>query len=425
MGWGVGIVRSTSPIFGTYMNSTAERIAEAVPTLREAAPPREQYGRTGMLVRLGAYAFAAALVVAGSLMDWGQDDVYAVCSVAGSSYLILMLWSGVLAIRALKHAERAIWPILIAMCFLLDLSIFLTITWIVPYGTWAVVHSLPPVRLSIDVMYWLALPVLVPFALGVTLAGVPLAFWIVRRFESRAKEPWPRAKRWKAGTRVMVLVTLLAGLTVLPVPLFVFCAIAPQSANSIYYSTGGWRFERKNSWRHHFAQSMPQWVKDAGGKSLELLDPLTKDVDLLVTGRRLILADFVSVSELKAALTHTDPTIVVAAFAGLKRSPGNFETHIANCIIAGTVIPMDVHEEFLIKSDRELVVKTLSNLPNASRAFYETNLAFAILYSRRDEAEFRSLLHEAKNGQDENRKKFAQGVITSIDAFEKKRKRRR
>ena len=219
-----------------------------------------QLSRDALLIHGLALVFAGAAV--GSAFWKGVDGEFLpAVAVGGSATFVLVVWSVILAVRALKRGARALRPVVVlGLCALEAVAVCLPLLGLAPNSS---------------LIFALGLPVFVPVFVLASLVGVPVAWWRVKRAEkvkrdastragtpvpptpvgrpvpqhdarsgttvvftmdgrpvllTRARTPVPPTRagtavppRWKSGVVWYLAVTALVAAILLPCPLFLFC----------------------------------------------------------------------------------------------------------------------------------------------------------------------------------------------------------
>ncbi|HEY3319415.1 MAG TPA: hypothetical protein VGP72_02925 [Planctomycetota bacterium] len=222
-------------------------------------------------------------------------------------FVVMAVWSVVLAARATQSGEFVGLPMVICLAALWEFSVPWVWFWY-QFGLW----EKDPVS---EWITWLGLPVFAPFvAFASTIAG-PVALWRVRRANGRLV--W-RGVLWYAG--IFAALTVL----VLPWPLFYFLASARLFCS---------REEVSSNWNRRWGDSvkerMPNLVRDAVEEWSESSSAQPNTASLLLAVGH--------VSEQRLLDRIGDPSRGVYAFEGLIRKNRSRATECAWQIGLGKV----------------------------------------------------------------------------------------
>jgi hypothetical protein len=322
------------------------------------AHANQHHGKTGFLIRLGAYGFLFATIAASFFVDWKQDDAFAITAVGGTAYLVLAAWSLLLSARALRKAERAIWPVSVILFTLVDISTFLVVSGLWPYRQWNIVKAHSGLQWLLDGAYLLMLPVIVPFLTLVLLIAVPAALLIIRRSERKNRDAWTRPRRWRWGVRIACILALPMGLVLLPPALFLFCATAPT-------------FYLRSSYQPALAASMPQVVKDSCDSIVDLFWS-AKPGETLIGMRYAILAEHASEERLLHYTRGTDGQLSEFAWQGLiRRFRSGCCDHVADILVnTNGAVPTNAAYFFVQTAKTDQIIDVLGRTsagPGAGR----------------------------------------------------------
>lgn len=170
------------------------------------------------------------------------EEAAPIIAVGGAAACVLIVWSCVMSVRALKSHERPGWPCAVLVMALFEaagLSIFhaqlLSNKWVLGWG----------------------MPVFLPaFAIAALIAGC-FSWWRTNRAEKRSAAAggpaWLLARRIKYGLRLFIPVAALIFMCIVPVPLFLF---------SVSQLTHG----NNRAWNKWVVDQTPVFVADAGAE---------------------------------------------------------------------------------------------------------------------------------------------------------------
>ncbi len=202
-------------------------------------------GRSAALVHAGSLLIAFFTTLASWLMDPREETVHAIVGVGFAAFLCGLLWSGLLAVRALCKGQS----IRLSVAILALLTLEFTAPWL---AAWTYMFNQRCGRVY-ESAYWLGFFVFVPLPLA-TVVGVLLARWRVRREDVRRDRAGlpvrAPAVRWKQG-----LAWYGAAIVLLAVPLM------PMGA----YLHGAWMRLWTPTWDVRFvlADATPECYRDA------------------------------------------------------------------------------------------------------------------------------------------------------------------
>ncbi len=203
------------------------------------------HGRSAALVHAGSLSIALLTILASWLMDPQEETVHAIVGVGFAALLCGLLWSGLLAVRALCKGQS----IRLSVAILALLTLEFTAPWL---AAWTYMFNQRGGRVY-ESAYWLGFFVFVPLPLA-TVVGVLLARWRVRREDVRRDRAGlpvrAPAVRWKQG-----LAWYGAAIVLLAVPLM------PMGA----YLHGAWMRLWTPTWdvRFVWAAATPECYRDA------------------------------------------------------------------------------------------------------------------------------------------------------------------
>jgi len=229
----------------------------------DAAPLRgSQCARDALLIQGLAILFAAATASL-AVFFGGYSQFQVLLGVGLAATVALACWSAVLAVRAVRGTDAPAWPALIVALVLVEASgaaimFFTRAAEAIGSGCfwdWAFTHGLV---------------VLVPILLLAGLLAVPVAWWRVRRAEKRAaasgvrmRGPLRRAVLWYVAAAALLVATLL------PCPLFVFCAHAYCGyVNGPEWLVEDWRSNRR--WYGWVVEHTPVPIGELSARLLSL-----------------------------------------------------------------------------------------------------------------------------------------------------------
>ena len=136
-------------------------------------------------------------------------DVLPFLGVLAAMAVVLILWSCVLAARAIRAGEPLDAPVAALAMTLVEASVL------------SILHYNPGANRWIE--QW-GLPVFVPVSTIAILCALALAWWRTRKAEAAAGPAWTRERRVKYGLFWFLPAFTLLMCVCLPVPLFLFCA---------------------------------------------------------------------------------------------------------------------------------------------------------------------------------------------------------
>jgi hypothetical protein len=191
-------------------------------------------GRSAALVHGVALVFlAGGLLVWWLFQNW-SDECLTSLGVGSVAYFCMALWSVVLAVRALRNAERAAWPVLVVFAALTEFAAFWVLCSVLYVGDGFGGSRYGLLPLLDKGLEWYV-PVWAPFLWLTVLTVAPLARWRVRRAEQKdlrkGRPPWSRRRRWLLGLAGYAAYSALLALIVLPVPVVLYTGlVAGRSA---------------------------------------------------------------------------------------------------------------------------------------------------------------------------------------------------
>lgn len=191
--------------------------------------------RNSIILQGGALVLAAIAAVLNYYSGNGSN--YLFCIQISCAALVVAVWSGGLAMRAIELGEGSRWTWAVFICAVLEVNLFLFCLYAAEWRE----GELPRV---LHILVVSALPVLIPV---MTLAGC--GTWAAYAlFKRRLHERYSDAAR----ARLIAAAFTLNLIVLLPVPMFLYCAIPPHHG------------KYNGDWRDTVAEGMPNFVRDRG-----------------------------------------------------------------------------------------------------------------------------------------------------------------
>ncbi len=270
-------------------------------TTPNPSPPRvNRLGRSAWLIMGVAFAMSASMIVPAVLFgdkfkNGDGPTVVVVGAVAGG---VLILWSVVLAIRALFAGERSLLPILLVN--------FATL---LPAAGGCYGWYLLPSAADRDSIFEIAILccALIPFLSFACITGtvaIKILLSIVERRRVRHGLPlWSRRRRWRNALALWSVYALLLGFVSIPVATFLVSA-------RIWSDHGSIDFEHGSSFRIAVLKESPKLIRDIS-ESILYASNSRKSLAILLSN------DLVSLAKLETRVHDTDLEISRCALDGL------------------------------------------------------------------------------------------------------------
>ena len=290
------------------------------------SPPRvNRLGRSAWLIMGVAFAMSASMIAPAILfgdkfINGDGPTVVVVGVVAGG---VLILWSVVLAVRALFASERSLLPILLVN--------FATL---LPAACGCYGWYLLPGVADRDSVFEIAILccVLIPFLSFACITGtiaIKILFSFVERRRFRSGLPlWSRRQRWRNALSLWSVYTLLLGLVTIPVATFSVSA-------HLWSDHSGIDFDHGSRLRIAVLKESPNLIRDISESILYALNS-RKSLAILLS------YDLVSLSKLEKRVHATDFEISRCALTGLvKHRPQLAARHAEE--IAENFVPRSIN----------------------------------------------------------------------------------
>ena len=293
------------------------------PSTVGSASHRHRY--SALLVHALGLLFLGAAWILMDLVGEFTAEGNAVQGVGCAAALVLALWSGVLAIRALVAGEPPGWPVAVLALGLAEAALPCLFVW------WPLLISYDPNSPVMDLVVALGLPVFVPFLAFATFLAAPLAWWLTRRAEKKSvangQPAWERRRCWKRGVAWYAVGFVALTLLVLPYPLYLFCV---GSVNKRWY-------ERENkdesNWRMTAIGYTPDFVKAFVDGWVERIP----GASAVYLRQKMVNAGKLPKDRILAHLQDSDTGNIYAAWRQLEWNYPRDAAELANSIASGQV----------------------------------------------------------------------------------------
>lgn len=257
-------------------------------------------GRSAWLIMGVAFAMSASMILPAILFgdkfkNGDGPTVVVVGAVAGG---VLILWSVVLAVRALIAGEGSFWPMLL-----------INFATLIPAAGGCFGWFLLPSAADRDSIFEIAILccVLIPslsFACITGTIAIKILFSIVERRRVRAGRPsWSRRQRWRNALALWGVYALLLGLVSIPAATFLVSA-------RLWSDHGSIDFEHGSHFRIAVLKESPNLIRDISESILYALNS-RKSLTILLS------YDLVSLAKLEKRVHDTDLEISRCALKGL------------------------------------------------------------------------------------------------------------
>jgi len=272
-----------------------------------AADPNTPTGRSAVLIQGLALGCGAILAAASYFSNDLSGDVLALFAVTGSAALVGVIWSLILALRAILSPAPVMfgrWPVAVFYLCLLELGIASGMLW---------VCVLEPNALHIiNLAVYVGVPVFGPFLAFVAAVAGPFSYRRFRKMEARetAENVKPRERKaWKAGWIRFAWLTLALGFIFLPGPLFLLGMSWQFYDEDDGDSTG---------WAGAWSEVAPIFIRDGMETFLNELARL-KTESFMEMQRDILAGGKVSAKRLSERFNEQANPVSAAAWEGLTR----------------------------------------------------------------------------------------------------------